>query len=616
MNQRQRAGRWSRWRLTLLAMGGTAAFHVVLMLPLAFVLALNALWFNLAYGYWMAAATMVFFWWTYQPTWSVPGRLVTRSEAPALFAELDAMSDAFDAPRVHEVRLDDDFNAGALEAKRRGWPWARRRVVLLGVPLLSLCDAATVRAVLAHELGHFSRRHGRLGHWVYRARLGWMSYAEASTDEDDAIIDRAAVRFARWFGPWFARTSFAHSRQCEYEADACAAQMVGRQPMADALVRMQVLARRLARYSDEELPRLQATSPHPPGDVTARWLDAGLHAECRPAELGEVANHLPDPSDTHPSLQERLDALGAPVDKLQAAAMSGPSAGATWWNEWDKVVRAHDEAWSGRRAASWHREHQRAVVFGDELGALRRQGDTSAQRAWLEREYGDQDEACRIASALPEDAQARYVLGRVALARGQASGFDALEACVKLDAAWALPARHAMAQEAALMADDAARARNAALLAKAAERRDLAARALWEAVHHAEVRPLALRPSAQAVARACLLREAHVLAAWSAALPGLKGAGRAYPNAAIILTIDPAVMREAGLDEDDVAGRALALLQRIVPEHWVTTVWTSYATEALRPSVQSMLGSFASQTADCVLLQRAVGSESFTTSPR
>lgn len=68
----------ARVRLAALAVGGTLAYQAALMLPIALVLTINVLWFNVVYAYWLAAALLVFFWWTFQPRWNVPGELVSR----------------------------------------------------------------------------------------------------------------------------------------------------------------------------------------------------------------------------------------------------------------------------------------------------------------------------------------------------------------------------------------------------------------------------------------------------------------------------------------------------------------------------------------------------------
>ena len=158
--------------LALLAVGGVAVFHLVLIGPFAFVLLLNP-WVVALYGplgVWLSVGVLALIWWTLQPNHEVPGSPLSRAEAPALFEAIDALADRLRAARIHGVRLTDDFNAGAVEEPVRWQPWRKRRVLLLGVPLLALVDVDTVRAVVAHELGHFSHRHGRLGHWIYRAR--------------------------------------------------------------------------------------------------------------------------------------------------------------------------------------------------------------------------------------------------------------------------------------------------------------------------------------------------------------------------------------------------------------------------------------------------------------
>ena len=114
------------------------------------------------------------------------------------------------------AEFDAELNASAAETRGLFGVLGTRRVLTLGVPLLGTLSREELMAVIAHEYGHFSRRHGRLGHWLYRARVGWLRYAE-HVDESDSTFYRAAAWYAARFVPYFSARSFVHSRQCEYE---------------------------------------------------------------------------------------------------------------------------------------------------------------------------------------------------------------------------------------------------------------------------------------------------------------------------------------------------------------------------------------------------------------
>jgi hypothetical protein len=105
-----RASPGQRFKLAVLAVLGIAVYYIVLVAPFAVLLLANP-WSGY-YGPWPIVAILLFFWWTQQPHRETPGEPVSRTQAPALFADLDVLADRLGAPRVDEVRLTDDFNAG------------------------------------------------------------------------------------------------------------------------------------------------------------------------------------------------------------------------------------------------------------------------------------------------------------------------------------------------------------------------------------------------------------------------------------------------------------------------------------------------------------------------
>ncbi|TMF18920.1 MAG: hypothetical protein E6I31_14475 [Chloroflexi bacterium] len=98
-----------------------------------------------------------------------PGPTLQAAEHPRLFAELTDVATRVGEPMPHEVYLVPDVNAGVRE---RGGLMGigGRRVMLLGLPLLTVLTISQMRAVLAHEFGHYHGGDTRIAPWVYRTR--------------------------------------------------------------------------------------------------------------------------------------------------------------------------------------------------------------------------------------------------------------------------------------------------------------------------------------------------------------------------------------------------------------------------------------------------------------
>jgi Zn-dependent protease with chaperone function len=142
------------------AIGAAALYQFALLFPLALGLALPVLFYNNAF---LASASGVGFLilaWIVQPGTGGVQTTLSRSEAPILYGWLDSLCQRLNAPRIHAIALDDELNAGAMELHRGVSLKPTRRVLVLGVPLLAALGPVALEAVVAHELGHFSRQHG------------------------------------------------------------------------------------------------------------------------------------------------------------------------------------------------------------------------------------------------------------------------------------------------------------------------------------------------------------------------------------------------------------------------------------------------------------------------
>src|ERR1700730_15982738 len=85
-----------------------------------------------------------------------PGPLLNPAGQPRLFSALDEVARAGGEPMAAEVYITPVRNAGVLQ---RG----RRRVMVIGLPLLQVMSVSEMRAVLAHEFGHYHGGDTKLG---------------------------------------------------------------------------------------------------------------------------------------------------------------------------------------------------------------------------------------------------------------------------------------------------------------------------------------------------------------------------------------------------------------------------------------------------------------------
>jgi Zn-dependent protease with chaperone function len=242
------------------------------------------------------------------------GLLLEREKAAPLFAEIDRLREKVGAPRVHRVLLDDRFNAAVQQVPRLGVFWPKNHLCI-GLPLLQALPPEGFRAVLAHELGHLSRAHGRFGAWIYRVRATWERLLTQLEKEGKQGAARLFTWFFEWYAPYFAACSSVLVRRQEYEADRHSAEAAGARNAADALVRLRVAGEHVIKTFWDSVFQLTSAEPAPPEDIFDRLDRAFLAEDWHPGaeeRLREALLLSTDAFDTHPCLSDRLAALGEP----------------------------------------------------------------------------------------------------------------------------------------------------------------------------------------------------------------------------------------------------------------------------------------------------------------
>jgi hypothetical protein len=109
------------------------------------------------------------------------GRRVAPGEAAGLHQVLCEVVDELECEPIHEIVVNGDFNASVVQYPRLGFFGWSRSWLIIGVPLLIAATPEEMRAVLAHECAHLSRRHGRHGNRLYHMRRTWERLSRFNT---------------------------------------------------------------------------------------------------------------------------------------------------------------------------------------------------------------------------------------------------------------------------------------------------------------------------------------------------------------------------------------------------------------------------------------------------
>lgn len=387
----------------------------------------------------------------------LPGVRVTEAQEPALWRAVRETADQVGTRAPDEILLIDEVNAAVSEdAKLLGLRSGTRRLYL-GLPLMTGLDEMQLRAVLAHEMGHYANLDTRLtpliargraqlvrtiGHFHDRAdnaeakerakqekraekRIAQGKKAKAVDTEGEGITYRAMAKIYTGYAHFYMRATLSSSRRQELAADLASVRVAGRDSAASALRELGALGSAHDFYMSSYATLGVGAGLLPrPGEVFG-----GLRhlLDARSAELEEMRRDLPtepaSPYDSHPALAERvariealpddgragqaarpaLELLSSPQEALAALerVVLTPEALALTRVDWDELVHRSMTTYVGRGAEDI-REALTAEGAGPGLGELLDAVDADPAVLW------------RIADRFPKSEEARAATGRTA----------------------------------------------------------------------------------------------------------------------------------------------------------------------------------------------------------
>jgi Zn-dependent protease with chaperone function len=271
---------------------------------------------------------------------------VTRADEPLLFAFLDRLVADTGAPSPAKVFLSWEVNAAVFyETTILSLFLPVRKNLLIGLGLVNHLNLSELKAVLAHELGHFSQRSMRLGSYVYVSNqiLDDVIWGRDGFDElleglkrSDARL--AIVGYAIAAIVWLLRKALelifrlvnvlhrSLMRQMEFAADRVAISVAGSRAMARGLFMAELADACFAqtmhdlRHAGDHGLYTKDLFHHQSRAVdevrrAARRPDWGLVDDARPRLFAHDAQTKPSMWATHPPSAEREEAGWArPVD--------------------------------------------------------------------------------------------------------------------------------------------------------------------------------------------------------------------------------------------------------------------------------------------------------------
>jgi Zn-dependent protease with chaperone function len=361
------------------------------------------------------------------------GITITQSDAPGLFAVINKLENA-EQVRIDEVRIADNYNACVLQIPRLGLLGWYKNYLIIGLPLLYGNTVEQATATLAHEMGHISGSHGKLGAWIYSLQSTWQTLIQTLRQEGGASYF-AFFPFFAWYMPKFNAYARVLTRQQEYEADRLANELSTKQANAESLVLFDLHLRHLGTSFWKHVADSVKTSKDPPEDLYVRLGQELQHVamseDTAQKWFQEALNAHTDIRDSHPSLIDRLVDIGYPsknrdeirnhqfnfkellrIEKNAADELLGPLATELAW--------ALSRKWAEKVKPVWMKRHEEAAKDRELFAQLQvKEGpltkDDLLNLAYLTEQFSGVQQALPLYSRAveehPADADAAWLYG-------------------------------------------------------------------------------------------------------------------------------------------------------------------------------------------------------------
>lgn len=295
----------------------------------------------------------------------IEGEEITREMAPLLWHDLERLSDSMETAQPDHViaGIDDNFFVTQMPVQVVGHEDQEPRTItgrtlFVSLSLLKKLPHQEADAVLLHELAHFSGNDTTYTQKISPLLARYGHYLQGLYDGG---ISRPVFYFAVMFRALYELSLGKLSRQREFRADRLASEKTSPESMAHALLRITAYSEYRNKLEQEFF---EAEEAHEQVNLSQR-IDSGFRefttAFVDKRDVGQLATA--HPFDTHPPLQQRLEALGfrASPDTMRDALYDdspGP-----WFEKIDQADTLEH--------AQWNHYEERFRQFHEQILAYR-----------------------------------------------------------------------------------------------------------------------------------------------------------------------------------------------------------------------------------------------------
>jgi Zn-dependent protease with chaperone function len=240
-----------------------------------------------------------------------PGRPLPRAEAPQLWSLAEEVAERVGTRPVDAIYVTPGAEIavterGSLLKKLRG---AGQRCLIVGLGVLSGLTQGQLKAILAHEYGHFSNRDTAGGNLALQVQVSMHRMAYGLAVKGQAHWLNPAWLFVYGFNHIFLRITLGASRLQEILADRYAAMAYGVNNFVDGLTHIVRQSLTFDMQVVHELETAVAQRRSLQNLYNLPVLETSSQRERLETKLSEVLSRPTSPYDSHLAVRERIALL-------------------------------------------------------------------------------------------------------------------------------------------------------------------------------------------------------------------------------------------------------------------------------------------------------------------
>jgi Zn-dependent protease with chaperone function len=256
---------------------------------------------------------------------TVIGKSISEADAPQLWRRVKEIATRIKALPPEHIVLGLDPNFFVTEAEVLSLnDTSSGRTLYCSLPLMRILNAKEFAAVIGHELGHFKGSDTKFSQQfypIYRGTASSIMSLQAASGEggSQSIALLPAISIFNYFLECFSVAESRISRDRELCADKEGADITDPPTIASALVKVHAYSPLWDTLREAAVRELQGGRAFI--NTSKTYAEAVAH-NAKPDILHGVAEtHLSHPTDSHPPLAVRLEALKVTIEHVSADAL-------------------------------------------------------------------------------------------------------------------------------------------------------------------------------------------------------------------------------------------------------------------------------------------------------